>query len=37
LTCTQNEQVELVLRAASSEITEEQWTVWVMRVVASIS
>ena len=37
LTCAQDEQVELVLRAASSEITEEQWTVWVMRVVAPIS
>jgi hypothetical protein len=24
----------MVLRAAAGEITEEQWTVWVMRVAA---
>jgi prophage maintenance system killer protein len=34
LTSAQDEQVELVLRAASSEIAEEQWTVWGMRAVA---
>ena len=26
----------MVLRAAAGEITEEQWTVWVMGVVAPV-
>ena len=36
LTCSQEEETAMVLRAAAGEITEEQWTVWVMRVVAPL-
>lgn len=34
--CSEEEETEMVLRAASGEITEEQWTVWVMRTVVPI-
>jgi death on curing protein len=37
LTSSQEEEIAMVLRAAAGEITEEQWTVWVMRVVAPIA
>ncbi len=37
LTCSESEEIEMVLRAAAGEITEEQWTVWVMKVTAPIS
>ena len=33
LTCGQVEETAMVLRAAASEITEEQWTAWVESVV----
>ena len=33
LVCSQNEQTAMVLRAAASEITEEEWTAWVHSVV----
>jgi death-on-curing protein len=32
--CSEVEETEMVLRAAAGEITEEQWTVWVMRMTA---
>ncbi len=34
LTCSEVEETAMVLRAAASEITEEQWTAWVEGVVA---
>ena len=34
LLCSEVEETAMVLRAASSELTEEQWTAWVERVVA---
>lgn len=37
LTCSQVEETAMVLRAASSAITEEEWTAWVERSVASLS
>ncbi len=33
LDCSEAEQVEMIQKAAASEITEEQWTAWVERVV----
>lgn len=33
LTCTEVEETGMVLRAAASEITEEQWTRWVESVI----
>jgi death-on-curing protein len=36
LTCSQPEETDMVLRAAAGEITEEQWTTWVMQVVAPV-
>ncbi len=35
LACSEVEETAMVLRAASSAITEEQWTAWVEGVVAS--
>lgn len=35
LTCSEAEETEMVLRAAASEITEEEWTAWVVRSVAA--
>jgi death on curing protein len=37
LTSSQDEDAAMVLRAAAGEITEEQWTVWVMRMVAPVA
>jgi death-on-curing protein len=37
LTCSQVEETAMVLRAAASEITEEEWTAWVERSVAPVS
>jgi death-on-curing protein len=34
LTCSEVEETAMVLRAAASEITEDEWTEWVTRVVA---
>jgi death on curing protein len=34
LTCSEVEETAMVLRAASSEISEEDWTAWVERSVA---
>lgn len=33
LTCTEVEETAMTLRAASSEITEEEWTAWLERTV----
>lgn len=33
LTCSEVEETAMVLRAAGSEITEEEWTAWVVRSV----
>ena len=33
LTCSQAEETAVTLRAAASEITEEEWTAWVHTVV----
>lgn len=32
LACSEEEETSMVLRVAANEITEEQWTVWVMRM-----
>ena len=37
LTCSQVEETAMVLRAAASAITEEEWTAWVERSVAPLS
>lgn len=37
LTCSQVEETAMVLRAASSMITEEEWTAWVEHSVALAS
>ena len=36
LTCSEVEETAMVLRAAASEITEEEWTAWVERSVALV-
>lgn len=36
LTCSEVEETAMVLRAAASEITEEEWTAWVERSVAPL-
>jgi len=36
LACSVEEETAMVLRAAASEITEEEWTAWVARSVASL-
>jgi death-on-curing protein len=35
LTCSEVEETAMVLRAAGSEIAEEEWTAWVARSVAA--
>ena len=35
LVCSEVEETAMVLRAAASEISEEEWTAWVMRSVAA--
>ena len=35
LTCSEVEETAMVLRAAASEISEEEWTAWVVRSVAA--
>jgi death-on-curing protein len=35
LICSVEEETAMVLRAAASEITEEEWTAWVARSVAA--
>lgn len=37
LTCSEAEETEILLRAAASEITEEEFTDWVERTVAPMS
>jgi death on curing protein len=37
LTCSEVEETAMILRATASEITEDEWTAWVERSVASIS
>ncbi len=34
LTCSEVEETAMTLRAAAGEITEEQWTEWVVRVTS---
>jgi death-on-curing protein len=36
LTCSEVEETAIVLRVAGSDMSEEQWTVWVMRSTAPI-
>lgn len=36
LTCAEVEETAMVLRAASSEIGEEEWTAWVVRSVGPL-
>jgi death-on-curing protein len=36
LTCTEVEETAMTLRAAASEINEDEWTAWVERSVAPI-
>jgi death-on-curing protein len=35
LTCSEVEETGMVLRAAASEIAEDEWTAWVVRSVAA--
>ena len=35
LTCTEVEETAMVLRAAASEISKDEWTAWVLRSVAA--
>jgi death-on-curing protein len=37
LKCTEVEETGMILRAAASEITEEQWIAWVERVAAPLA
>ena len=37
LTCSEVEETAMVLRAASSEIDEAEWTAWVLRSVGPLS
>ena len=37
LTCSEVEETAMMLRAAASEITEDEWTAWVERSVALVS
>ncbi len=37
LTCPEVEETAMVLRAAASEISEEEWTAWVERSVTQMS
>ncbi len=36
LTCSQVEETAMVLQAASGEISEQEWTAWVVRSVAPV-
>jgi len=37
LTCSEVEETAMVLRAASSEITEDEWKAWVERSIAALN
>ena len=37
LTCSEEDETAMVRNAAAGDITEEQWTVWVMRCAVPIS
>ncbi|HEY4011254.1 MAG TPA: type II toxin-antitoxin system death-on-curing family toxin [Acidobacteriaceae bacterium] len=37
MTCSEVEETAMVLRAAASEISEQEWTAWVERSVARIA
>ena len=37
LTCSEVEETAMVLRAASSELSEEEWTAWVVRSVGPLA
>lgn len=37
LTCSEVEETAMVLRAAASEMSEEEWTAWVVRSVAVVT
>jgi len=34
LTCSEQEETDMVLRVAASQISEDEWTAWVERSVA---
>ena len=36
LTCSEDTETAMVLSAAAGELSEEQWTVWVMRTVEAV-
>jgi death-on-curing protein len=36
LTCSQEEETAIVRRVAASEMSEDEWTAWVLRNVASV-
>ncbi len=36
LNCSQVEETAMVLQAASGEISEQEWTAWVVRSVAPV-
>ncbi len=37
LACSEVEETAMVLRAAASEINEEEWTAWVVRSVQPLT
>ena len=37
LTCSEQEETDMVLRVAASQISEEEWTAWVERSVAPLA
>jgi death on curing protein len=37
LICSESEETAMVLRVAASEITEDEWTAWVVRSVEPLS
>jgi death-on-curing protein len=37
LTCSTEEETAMVIRAAASEMTEDEWTLWVERSVGPIT
>jgi death-on-curing protein len=36
LSCAEEEETDMVLRAAAGEITEEGWTVWVVKITTPL-
>ncbi len=37
LTCSQEEEAAMIVKAAASELAEEAWTPWVVSVIAALA